>query len=88
MAKRIPDPQAVVSAIRAISDPAERGAAATKALGDFATAQEDLKAVRKEAVAELVEAEWTYNEIGKAMGVTRGRAFQIGQGMSGGTVSE
>lgn len=85
MAKRIPDPNAVVSAISAIPDPAERGAAATKALEDLATAQENLKAVRQEAVGDLVYAGWTFDEIGKAIGVTRGRAYQISKGMSGST---
>ena len=83
--KALPTPTDVVHAVNAIDDAAARGLAATGALNDLASAMEAMKEIRQSAVAELVEAGWTYDEIGKAIGVTRGRAYQIGQGMSGST---
>ena len=88
MPRKQPKASEIVDGIAAIQDPAQRGEAATNALTELADAQEAVKKLRQHAVDELLEAGWTYKEIGEALGVTRGRAYQIGQGMSGSTAKD
>lgn len=67
------------------SDPAQAAVEASVLLRDLQQAAITAKAVRVEAVNQLLDEGWTLDDVGELLGVNRARAHQIANGRSGPT---
>ncbi len=68
------------AAIRKVSDPALRARRAEEALAAMLPAQTELRRIRDEAIREAVAGGASLTDLGKRLGLTKGRIFQIVNG--------
>jgi hypothetical protein len=66
-----------IAEIAEIADPAERARAAGQLLAEHQSAVSQLARVRKQAIAELRANGLSYAQVGKELGLTRGRIAQL-----------
>lgn len=76
--------QQVTAALRGIADPTDRAKATGAMLDAIPTLQQALREIRQGAVLALRAQGLSHAEIGKALGLSRGRAQQIAEGRTSG----
>ena len=85
MARKNDPIKTLLAEVASIEDPEDRAQSTTELLMSLASAESEVKVIRRMALTELVSAGWTYDEIGEMIGIKKARVYQILNGMSGNT---